>query len=124
MTNKVKKICTRLAEEYGPGQYCFLMQGKCLIIIGEAAPGKTHPRNLRHPYRSLTKHAEMDAILGVVKNGLSVRTERLLAVNIRVRKDYSFGMAKPCRGCQDVFQRAGIRDVAFTTDCGWGIMRI
>lgn len=37
---------------------------------------------------------------------------------MRVRKDGSFGMAKPCAGCNNLLTRYGIRNINYTDDEG------
>jgi deoxycytidylate deaminase len=74
---------------------------------------KTHPLLLRYtsyPYL----HAEQAAVLAY---GLDNCDGHEVCV-VRVRRDGSLAMAKPCDTCQELLRDAGIVAVHFTTDNG------
>lgn len=74
---------------------------------------KTHPQLLKYTdYPFL--HAEQAALIAL---GLD-NCDGCEIVVVRVRKDGSFAMAKPCSVCQELVTEAGIRAVHFTTDNG------
>ncbi len=54
-------------------------------------------------YRKFTKHAEEDAI-----RKAGSRTKGCDILIIRIKKDSTFGNAKPCHNCQILIDKAGI----------------
>ena len=74
---------------------------------------KTHPQLLRYTDFPFL-HAEQAAILAY---GLDNCVGCEIVV-VRVRRDGSLAMAKPCHVCQTFIRKAGIEAVHFTTDNG------
>ena len=132
MHHKIKEMLTRLAIN-NPG-----VQGRFKIAAGIVyrkhliATGmnsyKTHP--LMMPTNGFKEgqvflHAEVDAI----KNALKlITTEQLTKCDmyvVRVKrpdipwsKDWVYGLAKPCKGCQKMIASFGLQNVLYTEDFG------
>lgn len=71
---------------------------------------KSHPKLCKHfeyPYL----HAEAHAILSL---GLFSCLNKTMYV-VRVKRDGSYAMAKPCKSCQKLIQEVGIKDVYYST---------
>jgi len=85
---------------------------------------KTHPLMMTRGYREDQnwRHAEVDCIL----NGLKVMTKEQMARCelrvVRVKRPHcnsngwTFGLAKPCKGCSQVICNFGIKQVTWTED--------
>lgn len=61
-----------------------------------------------------TLHAEMNCL---IHNGLD-NSEDCDIMIIRIRRDNSLGMAKPCQSCENALRYAKIRNVHYTTSTG------
>jgi deoxycytidylate deaminase len=80
---------------------------------------KTHPANLRYNYfgkegkdiRTMVGiHSELSAILKYGKEDCS----DCVFLNVRIDKNGTPTMAKPCRGCQDLLIQVGFKKVYYT----------
>lgn len=71
---------------------------------------KTHPLS-RATYQ--TTHAEVAAIASA-KDSLQGATLYV----VRILRDGSVAMSKPCPGCQALAESVGIKTIIYTTDCG------
>lgn len=94
-----------------------IVHKKSLIATGVNSY-KSHPLMLQFGKNSdsIFLHAEVDAI----KNAL-----RLLSVGqlkdcdmyvVRVKRDGSYGLAKPCEGCRNALALYGLKNVYYTHD--------
>jgi deoxycytidylate deaminase len=130
MNDKIREMLTRLAIENPGVQGRFKMSAgivyrKHLIATG-VNQYKTHPIMMpENGYREgqIFLHAEIDAI----KNALKLITQEQLAkcdlYVLRVKrpdvpwsKDWVYGLAKPCRGCQRMIASFGIQNILYTED--------
>jgi len=73
---------------------------------------KTHTKTKDFPYHDGTVyvHSELDVILKSRKDWLDDYT----LLNIRIMRDGSFGLARPCFGCAAVIKSVGIQRVYWT----------
>jgi len=117
---RIKKMLLRLANE-NPG-----VRGKFRMAAGIVHKGhlvatgvnsyKTHPIMTNGGYKEeqIHLHAEADAI----RKALSLLSPSDLAKSdlyvVRVKKDGSEALAKPCRGCQGLVSTFNIRSVEWT----------
>jgi len=77
---------------------------------------KTHPIMLRfckNP-EAIYLHAEVDAINRAKKILTVSELSKATLVVIRIKKDGSYAMAKPCEGCQDCINHHNIKKVFYT----------
>lgn len=77
---------------------------------------KTHPIMLRfckNP-EAIFLHAEVDAINKATKILNKNELAKATLVVLRIKKDGSYGMAKPCEGCQDCINHYNIKKVFYT----------
>lgn len=107
----IMKLCADYGLKHSP---CGYKIGALLMTRRGAYygcnTGKTHPRS-PSPWKFV--HAEFDAIL---KAARMEKLEGSVLYVARYRKDGSYGLAKPCRHCQYVIGRVGIRKVYFSCD--------
>lgn len=90
-------------------QLCALIVKKNRVLsVGYNNP-KTHPRAKTKMQQI---HAEMDAIFGCSAEQLD--GSELIVV--RARRDKKVGMAKPCKACNDLISKTGIKKVYYTID--------
>lgn len=68
---------------------------------------KTHSRS-NHPYKHI--HCEMDCILGVDTNSLEGSTLYLYREN----KQGTIASSKPCKWCNELIKKAGIKFICYT----------
>ena len=63
---------------------------------------------------NLTRHAEIAALLALYPN----ERKDVKIVSIRVRRDGSFAMAKPCKSCESFMRHWGVKKVVWTDSNG------
>jgi len=61
-------------------------------------------------------HAEVDACIGVDRNDL----EGADVYVVRIRRDGSFGLAKPCHICTRILGSMGVAKAYYSTEEGYG----
>jgi len=71
---------------------------------------KSHPKLCKH-FKYPYLHAEAHAILSL---GLFSCLNKIMYV-VRVKRDGSYAMAKPCKSCQNLIKEVGIKDVYYST---------
>ena len=79
-----------------------------VLSVGYNQP-KTHPISTGTPQQQL--HAEMHALL---RCGSTEGTEVIVA---RCKPSGKPGLAKPCKICEDILRRFGVRRVFYTVNC-------
>lgn len=110
MKNKYTKIANKLAHK---SEHKF--QLGCIIVKNNRVVGsgynttKTHTKS---PQKYKTLHAEMAALFSAKYK--EVRGGE--AYVLRILKDGSHALAKPCSLCESMLKQAGIRKVHYTTD--------
>ena len=77
---------------------------------------KTHPmmkRFCKNP-EAIFLHAEVDAIYKASKILTEKEFKKSKLVVVRVKRDGSYGLAKPCDGCQECIDYYNIKKVEYT----------
>mgnify|MGYP001600492280 CR=1 FL=1 len=94
--------------------------GSCLtkkrkIISGGYNQRKSHPFTLTLRNKLIKGlHSEMHAVLGVEPDNL-IGTSIYV---VRIRRNNSIGMAKPCGECYRLLAKVGVKQAFFTTEVG------
>lgn len=89
------------------------------ILAAKHNSGKTHPgllRFSRYPFL----HSESNTIISV---GMDNCEDTSLYV-VRILRDNSIALAKPCAACMALIQHVGISKIYFTTGYGYEFIRI
>jgi len=84
---------------------------------------RTHPIMREYNYDKAWVpgvHAEIDACLGVDRDDLNNADVYV----VRIRKDGSYGLAKPCLICTRILKSMGISRAYYSTEEGYGIYEI
>jgi deoxycytidylate deaminase len=103
--------------------FSFLIQKNRILSIGMNSSVTTHPMNRILGYRADLVHSEMDAYLNV--RWMNIDFAKCYLVNTRINNFNKFGRSKPCKPCQKLLQKIGIRKVYFTDENGlWQKMYI
>lgn len=89
-----------------------IAKGSRIISIGFNSY-KTHPKSPM-PYHLI--HAEIDALIGIDQEKLKGTTMYVARVGYKRRSRIC--MSKPCKYCQSVILRSGVRRVIFTIEEG------
>lgn len=86
-----------------------ILKGKKVLSTGTNNENKTSPKA-----QNITKrlHAEFDAL----RHNKSFEGATIYVV--RIKKDGSYGMAKPCKHCVKLCRKAGIKKVFYSTQNG------
>ena len=95
---------------------CIITKKNRIISLG-VNKRRTHPKSLTR-YNFI--HAELAAVLGVSRETLKGTT----AYVYRERKDGTIASSKPCPHCEQVLREAGIKKVYYTTENGYGEMKL
>ena len=93
--------------------FSFILKRNKLICVGWNDTWKTTPLAKRYGYRFNCTHSELAAIRNFPKPNRFLTECRM--VNIRIRKDGSLGMAKPCPICQSLLKDFGIKEVWYSS---------
>lgn len=82
----------------------------------------THPRTLKYDYVQGSKtHAELLAIIRGRRDNYSGYT----IVVLRIDRNRSLNMSRPCSGCMDAIRQLGFKAVYYTTESGsWAMERV
>lgn len=99
--------------------FTFAFRKNKLLAIGINNHRKTHPKILKHKYKTKSGrnagiHSELSAILKLQTEDCSDIT----FVNLRIRKDNLIGMAKPCGGCLSLLEQTGFKRLFFSDNRG------
>ncbi len=114
MKSKYIELSRKMAEKstYKFRVGCVIVRGSRIVGFGWNDGVKTHARS-PHPFKSV--HAEFDAVL-------SARGESVAGCDVyvcRIHADGSFAIAKPCKHCEAMLRKLGVRRVFFSTSAGW-----
>jgi tRNA(Arg) A34 adenosine deaminase TadA len=108
----------------------------CVIVDGNKIVGRGHNSEKSNPMqkyynktfkpyrkgkysgRQHSLHAEMSAIRSLESQ--EYKNLRAYIVRISVGKDYGIGLAAPCAACAHALADAGVKEVFFSTDYGFG----
>lgn len=96
----------------------YALQGSRVLAVGVNQPGKTHPRIRRLPYRKpdcIGIHSELACVMRL---GEDADFQRVTFFNVRIDRNGSPNLAKPCQGCAALLKQTGYRRVIFTTKDG------
>lgn len=113
MNIKYFKLCEKLSYKSNHSQHrlgCVIVKKNRIVGLGFNS-NKTSPHS---PDKFKTIHAEFDAICGISPNDLKDSTAYIL----RIRKDGSYGMSKPCETCLLILKHCGVERICYTTQAG------
>ena len=85
--------------------------GSRVLGVGFNQADKTHPAS-PHPFKSI--HAEFSAFVNATRN---VGIDRLKGSSIyvhRLKADGGPGLAKPCRFCEELLNKVGVRNISWS----------
>ncbi len=101
--------------------WCFLTDGSSILAV---AINKAHEPNKKYGYHGKeyrpTVHAELAAVLKYRKR----TAKKMYAVNVRLGRQGDLRIACPCKPCRDILKLAGVSRVYFSTEYGWGDIRL
>ena len=98
--------------------FSFIMDGNKPLSFGWNNTRKTHPRSAKFKYRFNNIHSELDAIVNYLKIYTVEDLRKYTLVNIRLLKDKSVRLSKPCHVCDRLLDAFGIVNVLYSTDRG------
>lgn len=99
--------------------FTYILSGSRIISWGHNKGNKTHPLAKKYGNRYSCIHSELDALL---KHRDTLR--RCKVVNVRIKKDGSPGLSKPCPCCQKLLKDHGIKSVYYTTENGFEVLEL
>lgn len=95
---------------------CVILDKKGNVIAEGYNQKKTHPMQYKYAERNnrekkIYLHAEISALV-------KCRAEPHEIIVVRVKKDGSYGLAKPCPICMSAIMESGIKNIVYSTDEG------
>lgn len=99
----------------GQRHFSFILDGNDVLSIGVNNPRKTDPIALTH-YKYHYAHAEAIAIKRFIFPPIELKGMSM--VNIRISKNGSLCLSKPCNGCQRFLAAFELREIWFSTSEG------
>lgn len=98
-----------------------LVQNNNVPISIGANKRKSHPLQARFGKNehAIYLHAEIDAIAKALKTLDGEELSKCVLYVCRILQDGSFGLAKPCPGCQSAIKAFGIQTVVWSTENGY-----
>jgi tRNA(Arg) A34 adenosine deaminase TadA len=117
MNNKLRKIIklSRKYIEYPEGRtkhFTFIMKRNTVIAMGWNLTHKTHPIAHRFSHRFDSIHSELNALLNFPFPLSKLRDYNI--INIRLRKDGTIGLAKPCKHCYNMLYAFGVKEMIYS----------
>jgi tRNA(Arg) A34 adenosine deaminase TadA len=102
-----------------------LVQSNNVPVAVGANKMKTHPLQARFGKNehAIYLHAEIDAIAKALKTLDTQELSKCVLYVCRTLQDGSFGLAKPCPGCQSAIRAFGIQTVVWTTEDGYAVSK-
>jgi len=119
------KLAASFAEEVEPvaaAKISALVVHRGEIISVGKNVAKSHPFQARYSknLQAIFWHAETNAVFSALRAGTSDRVLKNATLYIaRVKKDHSYGLAKPCNGCRSCLTRFNIGRVVYTNESGF-----
>ena len=118
---KVFDLLTKMAEDvnsFGNARVTSAIVMKNDIISFGFNERKTHPLQSRFATNPMAiyRHAEIASIINGLRR-ISVDDFKKCDIYVaRIKKDKSWGLAMPCKGCTEAISNFGLRNVYYTTD--------
>lgn len=113
MRAAIETIASKV-EKTRQNHVAFLFRKSKLVTIGCNKP-RTHPATKKYHYEPKVHIcAELDACLKAGDVDFTLYTMLV----IRIKKDGSLGMSKPCPGCQHLLKSLGIKSVMYSDESG------
>lgn len=109
-------LCNYHSLHHDFKHFTFIVQRTTVICWGINKPNKTHPLANKWGHRYNSIHSELSAILSFPHP--VNKFHQFTLINVRVRKDASFGRSKPCECCQNMLNAFGVDDVWYTNNKG------
>lgn len=114
--SRILNKCRESSVKGESSHFTFLVTRNKIMSMGKNNTKKTHPRAARLRYWSCGVHSELDAILKFPSAPKKICKSKV--VNVRIKKDGSIGMSKPCIHCQKLLKSFGIDEALHTTNSG------
>lgn len=137
MNKKLQEKLVSLAQSYyndfhaeftkmpPPLHLTFILHGKRIVSLGTNKNNqRTHPKST-HGYKSV--HSELDAILKIEVAdeckkyhfiNVAQMVKKYTLVNIRIMRNSTVGLSKPCKNCQELLKSFPFRAIYYTDKDG------
>lgn len=101
-----------LPNAYSNKHFSFILMKRRVVSIGWNLTFHTHPMAKKYGHRFSSIHSELKAIQNFPYPPAMLSKCKI--VNIRIMKDGSLGIAKPCRFCTRMIKELNIKETWFT----------
>ena len=113
------------AQASGPARVgCVLVEGGQIVSTGWSSM-RTHPLQASHSKNqwAIHLHAEVDCLADAIddvlfNNALRNRMRKRTLVVVRIKRDGSLALARPCGGCMSLIVKCGVGELYFSTQEG------
>jgi len=96
--------------------FSFIIYKNKIISFGWNNARKSHPIAKIYGHRYHCIHAELHAINNLYRR--DIRLDKIKLANVRIFKDGSFGISKPCDVCCKLLLDLNINDIWYTNEHG------
>ena len=111
----IDKAAALVVDEQGWAKhFTFILKKNNVIACGRNSAYKTHPLARKFNYRFFCIHSELAAVLNFPFPVAKLRDFDI--INIRIRKNGSPGLAKPCNCCRLMLKSFGVSRVYYSDD--------
>jgi deoxycytidylate deaminase len=100
----------------GQRHFSFILNKRHIVSMGWNRGFQTHPLAARYGHRFNSIHAELDAIRRAVIYPKDFRNCTM--INIRIKRDGSLGLARPCRACQKMLRDFQFKKILYSNNEG------
>lgn len=119
-TQKYLELAARIAEQSNYPQFkhgAVLVKGSSVINVSPNKNGfnKFGAKFRKKKWGQATLHAELGSVLNVEKRN----TEGSTVYVVRVNKQGSTRLSKPCHMCESAMKHCGVKKVVYSTDDGY-----
>jgi deoxycytidylate deaminase len=89
----------------------------CVVVLNGGVVSEGYNRQTTHMFHSFSVHAEADALFKIKKMGYPLNDAEMYVVRIATsRFDHCLKYSKPCKECQNVIKKMGVRKVYYSTN--------
>lgn len=116
LLNKIVEFSIANAHtiQYNFKHFSYIVRRNKILCIGYNNPNKTHPAARRFGHRFCCIHSELDAIVNFPGKIHELRKCKL--INVRIARDMSIRMSKPCKFCTKMIITFGFKKVIYTSN--------
>jgi deoxycytidylate deaminase len=122
MNRRLSETVVRLSRnliECTPHQFkhfSFAIKRNAIYSVGWNKPWQTHPLGLRFHHKISSIHSEISCLSKL--NVVPAEFSKFTIINVRLDKEGTVRLSKPCQCCQNMLAAFGITEVYYSSNSG------